>query len=140
MNNIDWTTVLVALLGSNLVIEIWKTIKEAIQKKRRIDVESELNSIKLTIKTLTETFENNYKEINKKLKDDLERFNRIEKTLGVITEVMSRTSRGTILSLENDQVVFNALRTHHINGESELQEEKLKAYYKECAESNLKIH
>ena len=134
--NIDWTTVLVALLGSNLVIEIWKTIKEAIAKHNRLDVESELTKVNNKIANLELVIE----DINKKLDNDLRRFETIEKCLEVITEVMSRNSRGTILSLENDQVIFNALRNNHINGESETQEKKLDEYYKECAEFNLKMH
>ena len=134
--NIDWTTVLVALLGSNLVIEIWKTIKEAIAKHNRLDVESELTKVNNKIANLELVIE----DINKKLDNDLRRFEAIEKCLEVMTEVMSRNSRGTILSLENDQVIFNALRNNHINGESEIQEKKLDEYYKECAEFNLKIH
>jgi len=134
--NIDWTTVLVALLGSNLVIEIWKTIKEAIAKHNRLDVESELTKVNNKIANLELVIE----DINKKLDNDLRRFETIEKCLEVMTEVMSRNSRGTILSLENDQVIFNALRNNHINGESETQEKKLDEYYKECAEFNLKMH
>ena len=33
------------------------------------------------------------------------------------------------MALENDLVIFKALRTHEINGESEEQEEKMKKYF-----------
>ena len=126
---IDWTAVLVALLGSNLVLEIWKTIKESIRKKRRLDVESELNNIKDAIKVINERLSNDYK-----------RLDNIENILNTIVEVISRNSKGTVLSLQNDSIIFDALRKNHINGESEAQERKLAEYYKECAEFNLKMH
>lgn len=137
--NVDWTAVLVTLLGSNLAIEIWKTISASIQKRRKLDVESELSALKQKISDLEQTMTDNMKEINKKLNGDFDRFVKIEHTLEVMTEAIARNSKGTILSLENDVVVFNALRTNHINGESERQEKKLADYYKECAEFNLKI-
>ena len=118
---IDWTAVLVALLGSNLILEIWKTIKESIQKKKKLNIEE------------------NLKDINQRLSNDYNRLNNIEATLKILTEVLMRNSEGAILSLENDTIIFNALRNNHINGESELQEEKLKAYYKKCAASNFQI-
>ena len=33
------------------------------------------------------------------------------------------------MALENDLVVFHALKTHQINGDSEKQEEKMHAYF-----------
>lgn len=133
MSNIDWTVVLVALLGSNLIVEIWKTIKESIQKKKKINVEAEFVRLNGLVAQISE-------DMNGKFTNDMKRLNDIERTLKTLTELMSRTSKGTILSLENDTIVFNALRNNHINGESELQEKKLKAYYKECAEFNLQMH
>lgn len=120
--NIDWTAVLVALLGSNLLLEIVKTIKESIQKRKKIDVEANLADIKT------------------KLSTDYNRLNQIENTLTTLMEVMMRNSEGTILSLQDDVVIFNALRHNHINGESEEQEKKLQEYYKKCAASNFQFH
>ncbi|MBO4278629.1 MAG: hypothetical protein J5891_02340 [Spirochaetales bacterium] len=37
--------------------------------------------------------------------------------------------RGLIMCLENDCVIFHALKTHQINGDSEMQENKMKAYF-----------
>lgn len=37
--------------------------------------------------------------------------------------------KGLVMCLENDSVVFNALKTHQINGDSEIQEKKMKAYF-----------
>lgn len=132
----DWTAILVALLGSNLVLEIWKTIKESIQKRKKLDVASEIDKLF----KLIEAMNGNYVELSKKLDDDYKRFGEIEHELEIIKEVLSRNSKGTVLSLQNDSVLFNALRNNHINGESELQEKKLDAYYKECAAFNFDIN
>ena len=137
---VDWTAVLVALLGSNLILEIYRSIRDNIRKRRKLDVESELNSIKETLNATTKTMNETMKSIKDKLETDFNRLNLIEKQLIVMSEVINRNSKGTILSLENDTIVFNAFRHNHINGESEIQEKKLEAYYKECAESNLQIH
>lgn len=40
-----------------------------------------------------------------------------------------RLAEGVKLGLENDVVIFNALRNGHINGESEEQEKKMKEYF-----------
>ena len=40
-----------------------------------------------------------------------------------------RIMEGIRLGLENDVVIFNALRNNHINGESEKQEKKMNAYF-----------
>lgn len=36
--------------------------------------------------------------------------------------------KGLVLALDNDRVIFKALRTHEINGESEEQERKMDEY------------
>lgn len=43
----------------------------------------------------------------------------------------ARVLKGIKIGLENDAVIFKALRDHHINGESEKQEEKMNAYFRE---------
>lgn len=35
---------------------------------------------------------------------------------------------GLVITLNNDRVIFNALRTHEINGESEAQEHRMDEY------------
>lgn len=44
---------------------------------------------------------------------------------------ISRLEQGIKLGLENDAVIFKALREHKINGESEAQEEKMDRYFRE---------
>lgn len=46
-----------------------------------------------------------------------------------IEKKFDRLSEGMELGLENDVVIFNALRNGHINGESEKQEEKMREYF-----------
>lgn len=46
-----------------------------------------------------------------------------------IKDAMQTMQKGLIMCLENDCVIFNALKTHQINGDSELQEKKMKAYF-----------
>jgi len=46
----------------------------------------------------------------------------INKRLGVLQD-------GLVMTLENDRVIFKALRTHEINGESEEQEKKMDQYF-----------
>ena len=50
-----------------------------------------------------------------------------------------RLSEGVQLGLENDIVIFKALRIGHINGESEEQERKLQQYFYDCAMKGLDI-
>ena len=42
---------------------------------------------------------------------------------------LEKLQEGLTMALENDLVIFKALRTHEINGESEEQEEKMKKYF-----------
>ena len=51
------------------------------------------------------------------------------KDIKEIKEDVKLLQRGLIMCLENDSVVFNALKTHQINGDSELQEKKMQAYF-----------
>ena len=51
------------------------------------------------------------------------------KDIKEIKDDIKLLQRGLIMCLENDCVVFNALKTHQINGDSELQEKKMKAYF-----------
>ena len=43
---------------------------------------------------------------------------------------MDEIKEGIRLGLENDAVIFKALREHQINGESEMQEEKMNCYFR----------
>jgi hypothetical protein len=43
---------------------------------------------------------------------------------------MDEIKQGIRLGLENDAVIFKALREHQINGESECQERKMNEYFR----------
>ena len=45
-------------------------------------------------------------------------------------EHMDDIKEGIRLGLENDAVIFKALREHKINGESEAQEKKMNEYFR----------
>lgn len=49
-----------------------------------------------------------------------------------IEKKFDRLADGVQLGLENDIVIFRAMRNGHINGESEVQEKKLAKYFYEC--------
>lgn len=44
-------------------------------------------------------------------------------------KIMKTIEDGLVMALENDKVIFKALRNHEINGESEEQEEKMDKYF-----------
>ena len=46
-----------------------------------------------------------------------------------IKEDLKRLQSGLVMCLENDCVIFHALKTHQINGDSEKQEEKMQNYF-----------
>jgi hypothetical protein len=51
------------------------------------------------------------------------------KTLSDINKRLGVLQDGLVMALENDRVIFKALRTHEINGESEEQEKKMDQYF-----------
>ena len=53
----------------------------------------------------------------------------VAKDISEIKETLIKLQEGLTMALENDLVIFKALRTHEINGESEEQEEKMKKYF-----------
>ena len=46
-----------------------------------------------------------------------------------IKEDLKRLQSGLVMCLENDCVIFHALKSHQINGDSEKQEEKMRLYF-----------
>lgn len=46
-----------------------------------------------------------------------------------IKEDLKHLQSGLVMCLENDCVIFHALKTHQINGDSEKQEEKMRLYF-----------
>lgn len=58
-----------------------------------------------------------------------DRNNSTLKAIDDIRSSMKAIQEGLIMTLENDKVIFKALRTHEINGESEEQERKMDSYF-----------
>ena len=52
-----------------------------------------------------------------------------DKDIREIKETIHMIQKGLVMTLENDKVIFSALRTHEINGESEEQEKKMDRYF-----------
>lgn len=46
-----------------------------------------------------------------------------------IKKSLKTVEDGLVMALENDKVIFKALRTHEINGESEEQDTKMDQYF-----------
>ena len=59
--------------------------------------------------------------------------------IGDIETAIERLSEGVVLGLENDTVIFEALRKGHITGESEHQEKKMNEYYHKCTNKGFEI-
>lgn len=128
---------LITLLGSSLAVEIYKIIRDAIKKHRKSDIEASINKLINEFNQYKTNNDKTLEKISNELTSDTKKLYTMDIELKQTTEAINRNSRGTILSLENQVVIFNALRNNHINGESEKQEKKLNDYYRECAESNL---
>lgn len=53
----------------------------------------------------------------------------IKKDLSEIKSSIRELRTALVMALENDKVIFKALKTHKINGESEEQERKMDRYF-----------
>lgn len=123
---LDWTAIIVTLLGGGgLVMGLFNAIKESVSKHRN-------------------NLDNDIAEIRRKLNKDYNHLEELEKKVDSLSESISDLKqvkdhevKGIMLGLENDAVIFEALKNHHINGESEAQKEKMDAYFKECAQETM---
>ena len=124
--NIDWTAILVTLLGGGgLVMGLFNAIKDNVSRSR-----NNLND--------------DIAKIRQKLSKDYNQLEELEKKVDGLSELISdlrqvkdHEVKGIMLGLENDAVIFEALKTHHINGESEAQKQKMDVYFKECAQETM---
>lgn len=53
----------------------------------------------------------------------------LSKDMAYIKKKIAVIQEGMIICLENDCVIFHALKTHQINGDSEKQEKKMNDYF-----------
>lgn len=123
---LDWTAILVTLLGGGgLVMGLFNAIKDSVVKHRN-------------------NLDKDIAEIRQKLINDYNHFEELEKKVDILSESISDLKqvkdhevKGIMLGLENDAVIFEALKTHHINGESEAQKQKMDVYFKECTQETM---
>ena len=123
---LDWTAILVTLLGGGgLVMGLFNAIKDSVSKHRN-------------------NLDKDIAEIRQKLLNDYNHFEELEKkvdslsdSISDLKQVKNHEVKGIMLGLENDEVIFEALRTHHINGESEAKKKKMDDYFKECILENM---
>ena len=121
------------LLGSSLVLEIFKLIVAGVKarnaKKNNVKaLPEELSDVKQQIGNLKDYTTKGLEEINKKLDNDSKHFSSVDRTLARLSYAVNHNAAGTELGLENDIIIFNALRDNKINGESERAERKIKDY------------
>lgn len=121
------------LLGSSLVLEIFKLIVAGVKARnaRKNNVKAlpeELSDVKQQIGNLKDYTAKGFEEINKKLDSDSKHFLNVDSTLAKLSYAVNHNAVGTELGLENDIIIFNALRDNKINGESERAERKIKDY------------
>lgn len=123
---LDWTAILVTLLGGGgLVMGLFNAIKDSVSKHRN-------------------NLDKDIAEIRQKLLNDYNHFEELEKkvdslsdSISDLKQVKDHEVKGIMLGLENDAVIFEALRSHHINGESEAQKQKMDVYFKECTQETM---
>ena len=124
--NIDWTTILVTLLGGGgLVMGLFNAVKESVSRKR--------NNLEKYIAEIKDKLNSDYRhleEIDSKIET-------LSKSVSDLKQVKDHEVKGIMLGLENDAVIFEALKTHHINGESEAQKQKMDHYFHQCTKENL---
>jgi len=68
---------------------------------------------------------------NKRMKNNDELCS-LRKEIDNQSKTMERIAEGLTLGLENDSVIFDAFRKNSINGESEVQEQKMREYFTRC--------
>lgn len=124
--NIDWTAILVTLLGGGgLVMGLFNAIKDNVSRSRN-NLNDDIEKIR---QKLSKDY-NHLEELEKKVDG-------LSESISDLRQVKDHEVKGIMLGLENDAVIFEALKTHHINGESEAQKQKMDAYFKECAQETM---
>ncbi len=75
--------------------------------------------------------------VSKKSKQ-LQNIREIKSEQSRLFHLMDRIADGLSIGLQNDRIIFRALREHSINGESEAQEKVMEAYFAQCLTYGLK--
>ena len=124
--SIDCTGILVSLLGGGgLVMGLFNAIKDNVSRSR--------NNLNDDIAKIRQKLSKDYNHL-----EELEnKVDGLSESISDLRQVKDHEVKGIMLGLENDAVIFEALKTHHINGESEAQKQKMDAYFKECAQETM---
>lgn len=128
-----WLPWISLLLSSTLVLEIFKLIVAGVKarKAKKNNVKAlpeEIAGMKQQIGDLKDYTAKGFADINRKLDSDTKHFQGVDASLEKLTQAVNLNAEGTALGLENDLIIFNAFRDHHINGESEKAEKKVREY------------
>jgi len=128
-----WIPLISILFSSALVLEIFKLIVAGVKarraKKQNIQSMPErLSAIDKKVDDLAASTAKGLADINRKLDSDTKHFHGVDASLEKLTQAVNLNAEGTALGLENDLIIFNAFRDHHINGESEKAEKKVREY------------
>ena len=138
-------TALTLLLSSTLVLEIYRNIRDGIkaskakknaQKQTNAALPEQVNTIAETLSQMKDDNEKRFSSIDKALKENDKQGKQRDKAINKLEEALQKNAHGTALGLKNDLVIFDALRTHHINGQSEIAENEVKAYLVANMEEN----
>lgn len=138
-------TALTLLLSSALVLEIYRNIRDGIkaskarknaQKQTNAALPEQVNTIAETLSQMKDDNEKRFSSIDKALKENDKQGKQRDKAINKLEEALQKNAHGTALGLKNDLVIFDALRTHHINGQSEIAENEVKAYLVANMEEN----
>ena len=128
-----WLTVVLTVFSSSITLEF---IHWVVSKKRRA------NEKNLFIKALPQKIDDLDRKMDNMqsaIEKDGKHFAKIDATLSEMQEALNLNAEGTAIGLENDLIIFNAFRDHHINGESEKAEKKVRDYLMASAKKTLKV-
>lgn len=128
-----WVTLATVFFSSTLVLEIYRNIHAALQRKkdRKLivdEIPSEMKRLGDKVDSLVEHTTSEFADIKRKLAADDARFGRLDASITKMQDAINLNAEGTALGLTNDIVIFNAFRDHHINGESEIAEQKINEF------------
>jgi len=138
----SWISILVALCGTSLAVEIYKTIVSAVQKyhekKNNIkSVPQQVQDITTKIDRLTESTDKQFVEV----KSRLDKVEKMEGDLAKIEKTLNRNGQGTGISLSVNKAILEGLKRHgyDLNGEGKEAEKELNDYLLHNTQEGLRL-
>jgi len=128
-----WLTIVLTILSSSVTLEL---IHWFVSKKRRLD---EKNIFIEALPQKISDLDKKMDTVQTTIEKDSKHFEKIDSALSEVQKALNLNAEGTAIGLENDLIIFNAFRNHHINGESEKAEKKVKDYLMASAKETLKV-